>query len=82
LSSFRRTRDLVLRVVLLICVVEPPQYAEIIALDARIRANWVSSSRFDQPMINKIGALKCAIICAPFRFIGEVCGSAVVCFSG
>jgi hypothetical protein len=66
-STFKRTHEITTRVVVLTSVIEPPQYQEVVALDAAIRANWPLPSEINLYLDAKLGPLKRAIICGPFR---------------
>jgi hypothetical protein len=69
--SFKRTRDIVLPVVLLTCAIEPPEYLEVLALDATIRTEWLRPALVNWRPDAKLSALKHAVIFGPFRAFGE-----------
>jgi hypothetical protein len=68
-NSFMRTRDLVSRVVVLTTVIEPPQYRDILALDATIRAEWTPPSKQSR-LGAEISMLRRAIFVGPYRALG------------
>jgi hypothetical protein len=69
-NSFKRSRDLVSQVVVLTTMIEPPQYQEILALDATIRTEWTLPSN-ESRLNSRISMLRWAIFVGPFRAFGE-----------
>jgi hypothetical protein len=66
--AFQHTRDVVARVVMLTNVAEPPPYQEILALDATIRAAWVSFSSIRLHLANSFSnVLVRAVMLGPHR---------------
>jgi hypothetical protein len=67
----RPRHDMVVRVVMLTSVIEPPQYQEILALDAAIRTRWMSKAQASSLLGTKTSALKRAIFLGPNRAMSE-----------
>jgi hypothetical protein len=70
-ARFKRVRDMVSKVIWMTTVIEPPQYQDILALDATIRAEWMSPSDMNAHLDAQLGAFKRAVILAPYRAFGE-----------